>query len=353
MEPGRQRFPWPVLVLYFLSPVVGELLSSASPPVEFFSVFGLTVMSLLYGCGALLVRELSFRWGAGWPGRLLLGAAYGIVEEGLMVKSFFDPNWPDLGVLGTYGRIAAVNWVWSVELTLYHCFYSICIPILLVELTFPRWRERRWLNRPGLAVVGALLAADVVWGFVGLAPYHPPFVPYLGAWAATAALVVAAWRVRLPAGPVTIAPQQAADARRVPGPHALAFFLFGLACTLLFFLLNWVLPSARLVPPVVTVALVAGLVLGFRSGLRELVRAFSWTTANQWALASGALAFFVALASVVELDASRPDDPRGMRVVGLVAAALLLAGFLKVKQERRADEHAHPDGHGWHDARQD
>jgi hypothetical protein len=54
----RAGFPWPVLVLYVLSPVVGELLSSASPPVEFFSVFGLTVMCVLYGSGALPVREL-------------------------------------------------------------------------------------------------------------------------------------------------------------------------------------------------------------------------------------------------------------------------------------------------------
>lgn len=335
--PRRAGFPWPALVLYVLSPGVGELLSSASPPVEFFSVFGLTVMSLLYGCGALLVRELAFRWGTGWPGRLLLGAAYGIVEEGLMVKSFFDPGWPDLGVLGTYGRLAGVNWVWSVELTLYHCFYSICIPILLVELAFPRWRERRWLKAPGLAVVGALLAADVVFGFAWLTRYRPPLVPCLGAWAATAGLVAAAWRVRLPAGPVTIAPRRLADARRVPGPHALPFFLFGLVCTLLFFALNWGLPSSRLVPPLVTIALVAGLAIGFFTGVRELVRSFGWTAVNQWALASGALAFFVAFSSVVELDATRTDDPRGMRVVGLAAAALLLAGFLRVRGRERAE----------------
>lgn len=28
---------------------------------------------------------------------------YNILEEGLMVKSFFDPSWLDLGVLGVYG----------------------------------------------------------------------------------------------------------------------------------------------------------------------------------------------------------------------------------------------------------
>jgi hypothetical protein len=334
--PRRPGFPWPALVLFFLSPVVGELLSSASPPVEFFSVFGLTVMSVLYGSGALLVREACIRWGTGWPGRLMLGAAYGIVEEGLMVKSFFDPNWPDLGVLGSYGRIYGVNWVWSLELTIYHCLFSICIPIVLTELTFPKWRDRPWLKMPGLVVFGVLLAADVTYGFGWLAPYHPPLVPCLGATIAVAGLVAAARLVRVPAGPVSIAPARTTEAPRVPGPRELPFFLFGMTCTVLFFALTWAVPSTGLVPAAVAMVFVAALAVGFFAGLRELVRAFSWTAANQWALAAGALAFFVAFSQLVELDRNRPDDPRGMRIVGLIAAALLLAGFLKVRREGAA-----------------
>ena len=97
----------PGFVLFFLAPMVGELLSGSSPPVEFFNPFGLALLSLLYGGGAIIARELMRRWGKGWGALLLLGAAYGIVEEGLMVKSFFDPNWVDLGALGHYGGGAA------------------------------------------------------------------------------------------------------------------------------------------------------------------------------------------------------------------------------------------------------
>lgn len=331
--PRRARLPWPALVLYFLSPVVGELLSSSSPPVEFFTVFGLTVMSLLYGSGALLVRELAFRWGTGWPGRLLLGAAYGIVEEGLMVKSFFDPNWQDLGILGSYGRMYGVNWVWSLELTIYHCLFSICIPIVLTELAFPRWRNRPWLRMPGLIVFAVLLLADVAFGFIALTPFRPPIVPYLGAVVAVAGLVAAARLVRPPAGPVGIAPRSPAGAPRVLGPRELPFFLFGAVCTVAFFVLNWVVPNTKLFPAAVTMAMVCWLAAGFFLGLRELVRAFSWTPANQWALASGALAFFVVLSPLVEMDGNRTDDTTGMTVVGLVMAGLLLAGFLKVRRE--------------------
>jgi hypothetical protein len=91
--------------------MIGELLSGSAPPVEFSGPFVLLVLSALYGSGAILVRELRLRWGKGWPTVFALGAAYGIVEEGLMVKSFFDPNWMDLGLLGSYGRWAGVNWV--------------------------------------------------------------------------------------------------------------------------------------------------------------------------------------------------------------------------------------------------
>jgi probable HAF family extracellular repeat protein len=70
----------------------------------------LLVLTALYGSGSILIRELSLRWRKGWPSILALGAAYGIVEEGLMVKSFFDPNWVDLGTLGGKDSCA-----WSVN----------------------------------------------------------------------------------------------------------------------------------------------------------------------------------------------------------------------------------------------
>jgi hypothetical protein len=57
----KRRIP-PALVLYFLSPAIGELLSGSAPPVEFFNPFGLIILPALYGSGALLVRELTLRW---------------------------------------------------------------------------------------------------------------------------------------------------------------------------------------------------------------------------------------------------------------------------------------------------
>lgn len=131
------RKSYPALFLFILSPVCGELLSGSAPPVEFFAPLTFITLCLLYGGGAVLVREMAFRWKVGWLSILALGAAYGIIEEGLMVKSFFDPAWMDLGILGTYGRWLEVNWVWTVELIIYHAIFSIGIPILITTLVFP------------------------------------------------------------------------------------------------------------------------------------------------------------------------------------------------------------------------
>ena len=88
----KRRVP-PALVLFLLSPAIGELLSGSSPPREFFALFGFTVMALLYGGGVLTAKELKVRWGKGMGSLLLLGAAYGVLEEGLMVASFQNPGW--------------------------------------------------------------------------------------------------------------------------------------------------------------------------------------------------------------------------------------------------------------------
>ena len=95
----RDRVP-PALVLLLLSPAIGELLSGSSPPSEYFTPFNLTILTALYGCGALLVRKLKIRWKRGVGSLLLLGASYGVIEEGVMVANWFNPNWPDLDMMG-------------------------------------------------------------------------------------------------------------------------------------------------------------------------------------------------------------------------------------------------------------
>ena len=304
--------PW--LVLFFLAPTIGELLSGSSPPSEFFTPFGLTLLCLLYGGGAILVRELTYRWGGGWRTMLLLGAAYGIIEEGLMVKSWFDPHWMDLGVLGIYGRFAGVNWVWAAGLTLYHTVYSIGLPILLTSILFPARRDEPWVSRRGLIVVAGLFFADVVVGYLWMTPYRPPGAAYLLTAISTAVLT---WIARRTAAPVP-----APEARPLGGPWRL--FLLGLGWAIAFFIQLWALPSTRM-PVLALLALLAAFSWASIALAKRLESgALFGSSRHVLALASGVLAFLILIAPLQEMDKNRADNTAGMAVVGATAALFLM-----------------------------
>ena len=169
----------PALVLFFLAPLMGELLVGSAPPSEFFNPFSLVLLASLYGSGALIVRELKVRWKKTYVSMFILGSAYGVVEEGLMVKSFFDPEWSDLGILAEYGRWQGVNWVWAEWLTIYHAIFSISIPIALVELAFAERRNESWVGNKKMFGLIVLLGGVTALGYFGLTAYRPPPVQYM------------------------------------------------------------------------------------------------------------------------------------------------------------------------------
>lgn len=147
---------WPALTLLFLAPMTGEILSSSLPPLEFIQPVTMLLQLMLYGCGALLIRELKVRKKLGWLAVFLIGLAYGIYEEGVVVRSFFDPLWMDLGFYGTYGRWIGVNWIWSVNLAIFHAFVSIMSPLMILDLLFPAYRGKPLLKKGG--IITALIA---------------------------------------------------------------------------------------------------------------------------------------------------------------------------------------------------
>ncbi|MGQ9586921.1 MAG: hypothetical protein ACUVT7_00865, partial [Thermoplasmata archaeon] len=149
-------------ILALLSPVVAEMLSGSSPPREFFFPLSFAFLLSLCGAGALVARGLSVIWDKGWASVIILGAAYGVLEEGVAVKSFFDPEWVDIGGLGVYGRAMGTNWVWAFCLTIYHSSVSIALPILIVSLLYPRLRTERFLTGWKLPTVLVILFLDVL-----------------------------------------------------------------------------------------------------------------------------------------------------------------------------------------------
>jgi hypothetical protein len=187
MPRGRAR---PVIFLLLLAPLIAEVLWGTTTVSEF-PVYLIQIG--LYGGGAVLIREVVHRWGGGWPSILLLGAAYGAIEEGLL-----EPNWftPALQA-HPYGVAAGVFWTYAVWNIGYHAVFSITIPILLTELAFPAWRDKPWLGRPGASVAGAVYAVNAAvigllwWTYVQPTLLHVPARVHPVQQGATIALVIA------------------------------------------------------------------------------------------------------------------------------------------------------------------
>jgi len=146
---------WPVMFLLLLAPLIAEVLwgtTTVSDSAGYIAQVG------LYGGGAVLIREVSCRWGGGWPSILLLGAAYGAIEEGLLEPTWFTPQLQ----ADPYGAALGVFWTYAAFNIGYHAVFSIAIPVCLTELAFPAWRGRPWLGRTGTRAVGAVYVVNAV-----------------------------------------------------------------------------------------------------------------------------------------------------------------------------------------------
>jgi hypothetical protein len=335
---ARPLRTWPALLtLFFLAPAIGEMLSGSTPPLMFINPLSLFFEAGLYGSGAILVRELVRRRGLGWLNVLLLGAAYGVLEEGLVVTSWFNPYWPDLNILATYGRLLDTSWVWAVGLTTYHAVVSITIPIVLAEALVSRIADRPWLGRkgfPALAIWLTVISLLELLGF-GFLAYrkqgyiHPPAM-YLVALALAVGLVWLGLRFRprpLPANPL----------RRAPRLWTLR--LAALAATVAFFFALWFLP--HLVPLALVPALaIAGLVALGVWRVRAWAARRGWGARQRLALAAGAMGFFLLLAPLVEFSVRPP----GKNLTGMTAVALLwLAGLIWLARRAKRQDAAARD----------
>lgn len=190
----------PAVGLFFLSPAIGELLLGAT---SIDMLWLLPMQALLYGGGCLLIREGVRRAGRGWCSILLLGAAYALVEEGLLDQMLFNAHYsgnydmvwvthvPFVGV-GGYGLLSVLA---------VHAVWSITVPIALMEALVPGRAREPWLGPTGLSVTVALFTLGAVitgWGSYDDSHFMAPWPRLAGTAAAVVLLGAAAFRIRPP-----------------------------------------------------------------------------------------------------------------------------------------------------------
>jgi hypothetical protein len=210
-SPTKDRWLLAALTLVALSILIPELLTGSTPVASLvLNPLSLPFLLGLYGCGVLLVREITVRWEKGWPSVLLLGGAYGILEEGPGTKTFFDPRVTSAaGSLAPVGHAFGVNWVWVLFISVFHAVFSIGLPILLVGLAYPETRGRRLVTDRTLVCLGVAYAVTVLAMYFLFDPAYRPsagvlafFLGVVGALVLLAARAPARWPFARPDRPL-------------------------------------------------------------------------------------------------------------------------------------------------------
>ncbi|MGB2666634.1 MAG: hypothetical protein WAK48_21705 [Candidatus Acidiferrum sp.] len=201
----------PVLTLILLAPVIAEILLGST---RLSILFILIPQILLWGLGALMIREAVRRARLDTRSLLLMGAALGLSEEFIIQQTSLAPL-PWLGPGHDYGRAFGVNWVWLLAMLGWEAVWVTVVPIHLTEII---WRDRRrqpWLRTRGWMISIALFLTGSMIAWYGWtyrarpmvfhAPiYSPPFAPMLIAAVVIVALIAIALylpaRLRRPRG---------------------------------------------------------------------------------------------------------------------------------------------------------
>lgn len=205
----------PILALLVLSSVGAELLAAYDDTTgrPGAIAFAVVFFAALYGCPALLIRELARRTGRGWPAMLLLAAAFGLLEAGAIDQSLFADSYADVSnweetVRATYVAPLGVAAFPAQSFVVGHVLFSFCAPIALAEAMKPEIAYCPWLGRRGLVIaVGAWLAAAALILNDALGEGYATWLEIAVTLGLVAALVAAAFLLRLPARTTRRAPR--------------------------------------------------------------------------------------------------------------------------------------------------
>ncbi|MEV6032733.1 hypothetical protein AB0L65_16350 [Nonomuraea sp. NPDC052116] len=319
MVTSRARGRWAALLLAGLTPVVAEL-TLGNPPLR--QAWLLLLWVPIYGAGTVLIRELVRRTGRGWLAILLLGAAYGIVEEGLALQALTSPT--IYGVADWAPRILGLNSAYT-ELNIpYHAVFSVALPILLVDLIIPDLRHRPYLGRTGLVVAGVVFVLGALllrWTTAFIDPgYQAP--PAVLAAFVLAIAVLAVIGLRFVPRPTDVPP---AAPRTVPAPPAVAC----LAGVVAFGYLALLFPFGGARHPAFTqggwvaIPMVAAALLAVVAAvlLRRWTAHGGWHDRHSLALAGGALVAHTVFGVIA--NGENTTDRLSLAALGLVMTALL------------------------------
>jgi hypothetical protein len=274
----------PALVLFLLSPILGELVSAFLSPLEFLHPLRLAITLVPYGCAAIVAREIVLRQRKGFASLVLLWLAFGLFFEGIVTRVLFNPNWGGLGPLASYGRAHGFSWVLAVGMVHFQALISIVCPVLTAEALFPTRCNEAWVGTPTLVMCCCALAGWTV--IMGLfVPFFPPLPHALALIGVVIGLLALALCIR--AEPLAV------GKRRVPPPRVFGV-IGGIGMTLIM-VGTYVVPGwdSRPSAAAMFVCLLTIMVVEL-GALLWLSGGGTWDDRHRLALVIGLLTFFLA-----------------------------------------------------------
>jgi hypothetical protein len=352
----------PVLCLFLITPLIAEYLLGNVPMTW---IILLPILSLLYGSGAVLIRELARRNGRGWPTMVTLALAYAVIEEAFATQSWFNPNFAGQRLLD-YGYVESLGTSpsWIVFVLILHVAWSICAPIALTEVIFTKRRLEPWLGTKGICIVGALFTSSVLLlmvHFITKDRFVASPTQFVVSGSVAIVLIVAAFVLFLPQPSAAAAEEndrgrlRTADFQPAPQPWVLGStaMIAGSA----FYILQEFAPKVDIstisqapgidmlslgshVPAWLTATLSLSIAAGMLFFVGWAARRSGWSDHHRFALACGAVLVYCWWGFFVEADLYGTAALPG-RVL-LVAAALLFLRRTGLRLKTMKLEHRQP-----------
>lgn len=333
-ESKKTRYAGPIWTLVFLAPLIAEVLSG-STRWSFIFVYVPEVM--VWGCGALLCRELVRRWRAGTTSLLLLGMALSVAEEFVIQQTSIAPL-PFPGSNADYGRFFGVNWLYFLFMLGYESVWVAVVPVTVTELLFPSRRSQPWLRKIGVTVVCVVFALGslIAWfTWTQLARpnmhavlYHPPFIAIASGVAAILLLICLAYALRTAGGEMGAGADQTPGSPLITWAACIAAFVLGCAWFKLIAMLF--IPERTPVSIPITVGFVGALCS------YVLFRALShtaWSDMRRWAVSFGATLACMTVTSISTAGWKHSDF---VAKIAIDVLALIVLLWLGVQVRRRA-----------------
>jgi hypothetical protein len=253
---------------------------------------------------------------------LTLGAAYAIIEEGLVDQLYFNPDYfaGQAELMDTVVPGTGVDAWLVLVLFAMHAIWSTCVPIALVEALFADAGADPWLGNVGYGVVAAVFVLGSGW--LGYTIYDEndflATVPQLAAAGLAAVLLVV---LALVAG----TPARPAEPGFVPGPW--------LAGGLAFVAGSLFMLTDRLSGWAKVIACLA-IAVAFLTAVARWSRRAGWSPVHRLALVGGAILTYAGLGAVMRPETGPKNGFEHAGTAALVCAALAL-WIAAVRRARR------------------